>query len=181
MDQKQQVIMHATSHGERAQVNSVQQSNNSFSNLVISPITGVNKVGLLYAAIPKLFDTVQGGNNSFIMYLTFPARNLTAAQLPDNYNFIQRGYDWVAELKITLPLIAYTGSRRSIVIDEQQQREDDGEISDPDSGSPNRANLAEILMLRINNALEKYDDGTPEGAELQKYGCIVRTDALGRF
>ena len=85
MDQKKQVILHATSHGERAMVNSMAQSNNSFSNLVISPIHGVNKVGLLYAAIPKLFDPIQGKNNSFIMYLTFSPRGLTAAQLPDGY------------------------------------------------------------------------------------------------
>ena len=65
MDQKKQVILHATSHGERAMVNSIAQSNNSFSNLVISPIHGVNKVGLLYAAIPKRFDTVTGTNDSF--------------------------------------------------------------------------------------------------------------------
>ena len=36
-------------------------------------------------------------------------------------------------------------------------------------------------MLRINTALERYDDGTDEGLELHKFGCIVRTDARGRF
>ena len=78
-------------------------------------------------------------------------------------------------------MVAYTGSRRSIVIDEQQQIEDDGSITDPQSGSPDRANFAEILMLRINDALENYNDGTPEGEELRRYGCVVRTDTFGRL
>ena len=167
MDQKQQIILHANSHGDRSQFSSEKESNNSFSNLVISPIKGVNKVGLLYAAIPKLFDTITPNNNRFGFYMIF-----------DNYR---------AAIWITLPLINYIGSRQEIVVDELKVVDPGGTAGDPDvRGSTARANFVEILMLKINDGLRVYSDQEngqekQEAMEIREYGCVVNVDNLGRL
>ena len=51
---KDQVIVHLTSHGESALVTDEWDAGNSFANLVKAPITGINKIGLLYATIPRM-------------------------------------------------------------------------------------------------------------------------------
>ena len=61
------MIIHVNSHGERAVVEDVKNSNNSFANLLITPVSNVNKVGLLYAAIPKRWDTLNSKNNNMSM------------------------------------------------------------------------------------------------------------------
>ena len=53
MENPDQTIIHVNSHGDKAVVTSAAESNNRFGNYVRSPIKNVNKVGLLYCAIPK--------------------------------------------------------------------------------------------------------------------------------
>ena len=65
MENPDQTIIHVNSHGDKAVFSRLEESNNRFGNYVRSPIKNVNKVGLLYAAIPKTMELLHEGNCRF--------------------------------------------------------------------------------------------------------------------
>ena len=76
MEDGNQTIVHLNSHGSAA-LGTLGQRNNRFINLTASPIKDISRIGLQYTAIPRLWDTVHKGNNSFVMYMDFVDGNET--------------------------------------------------------------------------------------------------------
>ena len=71
-DSGEQVIVHVNSHGANAKVPDILAANNHFSNFTIKPIDNINKVGLLYASIPRVYEPITEENNVYhvrIMYV----------------------------------------------------------------------------------------------------------------
>ena len=60
-----QVIVHVNSHGANSKVPDVLAANNHFSNFTIKPIENINKVGLLYASIPRVYEPITLEKNTF--------------------------------------------------------------------------------------------------------------------
>ena len=62
MDNADQVIVHVNSHGPTSQATLVQ-ANNRFTNFTKKPINNINKLGLLYASFPRVYENIHEGNN----------------------------------------------------------------------------------------------------------------------
>ena len=65
-----QIIVHLNSHGARSQYEN-NWANQQFSNFTTNPIKNISKIGLLYASVPKIFDTIDQTNNTFTLSFTF--------------------------------------------------------------------------------------------------------------
>ena len=71
MENPDQTILHVNSHGDKAVFMTPADSNNRFGNYVRAPIKNVNKIGLLYACIPKVMDLLHAGNNRFDIRISY--------------------------------------------------------------------------------------------------------------
>ena len=70
-DSGDQVIVHVNSHGANAKVPDILAANNHFSNFTIKPIENINKVGLLYASIPRVYEPITLQNNTFSLLIQY--------------------------------------------------------------------------------------------------------------
>ena len=68
MDSADQVIIHVNSHGPAAISNRLE-SNNRFKNLTKKPIEDINKIGLLYCSIPRIYDRITENKRQFSIRL----------------------------------------------------------------------------------------------------------------
>ena len=62
MENRAQTIVHLNSHGPKATFQTFDSANSSFGNMSTMPINDINKVGMLYAAIPRTWDCLHQGN-----------------------------------------------------------------------------------------------------------------------
>ena len=81
-----QIIVHLNSHGARSQYEH-NFANQQFGNFTTNPIKNISKIGLLYASVPKIFDTIDQTNNKFTLRLLF-------------------GGNWI-EREVRLPVVNY--------------------------------------------------------------------------
>ena len=66
-----QVIVHVNSHGANAKVSDLLAANNHFSNFTIKPIENINKIGLLYASIPRVYEPITQENNTWSLLIRY--------------------------------------------------------------------------------------------------------------
>jgi len=78
-------------------------SNNKFGNYVRSPIKNVNKVGLLYAAIPKTMDVLHEGNRYFDIRIRYDNQTIQV----NDPNMLRGSCE--------LPLLNYYDSEQCVV------------------------------------------------------------------
>ena len=62
MDNADQVIVHVNSHGSVSQA-TLMEANNKFTNFTRKPINNINKLGLLYASFPRVYENVDENHN----------------------------------------------------------------------------------------------------------------------
>ena len=62
MENKDQVIVHVNSNGPTSQVRDYLSANNRFTNMTKKPINNINKIGLLYASFPRVYEPITDKN-----------------------------------------------------------------------------------------------------------------------
>ena len=158
MEVKQdQIIVHLTSHGTKAITDDTDDANNQFTNYVRAPIKKINKIGLLYATVPKVINTIDETNNSFFFVIQFA----------DGTQMIR---------DVHLPIVNYYPdfSGKSCVVDEDLEKLTTHHYITPDNkGTANRVNFCEALMWAMNQALDGV--GQANAAESVDSGvrCLV--------
>ena len=137
--------MHLNSHGERAISDTVPDANNQFLNYIKAPIRGVNKIGLLYATIPKMWDTIHSKNNRFEVAVEFDAIGTVTRN-------------------VIMPLVNYYPGfiGRDCVVDDGLVEVMNAGVrakgTPQDAASANRVNFNEALMWAINRAFRGAPD-----------------------
>ena len=67
MESPDQTLVHLNSHGSSA-IGAVL-INNRFTNMTISPIKNISKIGLQYCAIPRTMDALNSTNCAFLLLI----------------------------------------------------------------------------------------------------------------
>ena len=158
MEVKQdQIIVHLTSHGTKAITDDTDDANNQFTNYVRAPIKKINKIGLLYATVPKVINTIDETNNSFFFVINF-----------ENGSQIIRD--------VHLPIVNYYPdfSGKSCVVDEDLEKLTTHHYITPDNkGTTDRVNFCEALMWAMNQAFDGVGQSTPAESVDSGLRCLV--------
>jgi hypothetical protein len=134
MDSADQQILHLNSHGSAA-LGDPLQANNRFTNLTTQPIKNVSKIGLLYAAVPKIWDTIHEGNRTFGLTLHCTG---------------QADLSW----NVPMPLVNYYPDVDiTVKVDSEMTVVAGGNKQDSNAEDRDVVNFAECLMYQLNTAL----------------------------
>ena len=153
-----QIIVHLNSHGARSQYEH-NFANQQFGNFTTNPIKNISKIGLLYASVPKIFDTIDQTNNKFTLSFSFRGdRIVREVQLPTvNYYSVFQGVSTVLDHGIERSAAAVDG------------------IKSVDNMSHDGVNVCEMMMWAINQALAAQVGpvGNPVGLPDTNIRCVA--------
>ena len=134
-----QVIVHVNSHGANAKVNDLLTANNHFSNFTIKPIENINKIGLLYAAIPRVYEPITAENNRYHIRIAYTDAN---------------GVAQVDTFHPTIPLVNLYTQNETCIVDQELEVDGAGVKTTPEVGNGvDQVNIVEMLMFSMNSVL----------------------------